>query len=63
MADDVVQVQKNGTVVAEILENSFKVKLLGFGGDIACPLDRTVSVIGKLILVFRLWVLGISLMI
>lgn len=46
MSDDAVQVLKNGVVVAEISRTAFKVKFNGFGGDIVCPPNRTVTVIG-----------------
>jgi hypothetical protein len=46
MSDDVVQVQRNGIPIAELLRDAFKIKFNGFGGDIICPFDKTVTVIG-----------------
>jgi len=43
-----IKVFKNNIEVAEINDNLqyFKIKFSGYGGDIFCPLDRTVTVLG-----------------
>lgn len=44
---DVVKILRNGDEVAEVLSGGFNIKFSGFGGDILCPLDQTVTVIGR----------------
>jgi hypothetical protein len=43
---NVVKVFRSGTEVAEINQTFLKIIFRGFGGDIICPIDRTVTVIG-----------------